>query len=156
MLTLTNIELLDKQHVCIESYELTSGETDSSLQPSQFWEICSHSNIGLGWHRDKMMKTRMTYTKPSLGQFWDPYQNGRCWPAHRELFSPFPLSYLFCFPLRPYKNPCLHRDVEVGFVTRVPHFLVMDTWMNHFPPASCFMSSVFVAASSWTWVQLQV
>ena len=48
--------------------------------------------------------------------------------------QPPPLISLFCSPLPPYENLCIHWDVEMGFETWVPHVPgCQHLKINYFP-----------------------
>ena len=148
-----------------ESQELVSEYTDPDLQASRFWEVCWSSPVEPGWHEAEMTWSRMT--KPG----W--HTPDHRWPS---------LISLFCSPLPPYKNFCLHWGVEMGLERWVPHFpgrwalwhetpifkeMGFETWVPGLPggghlnkplsftstPASWVL--VFIAPGSWPCVWLQ-
>ena len=51
-----------------------------------------------------------------------------CAGLHVENLELPPLISWFCSPLNPYKNLCLHWEVEMGFVTWAPHLPGGGLW----------------------------
>ena len=63
---------------------------------------------------------------------------------HIEKFSTTPFISMLCSPLPPYKNLCLHRDVEMGSEVWVPH---LPGGQHTFFYISCCLFSIVAAGS---------
>ena len=158
--------LVDEQHVCIRI--LGTSFKQYRLQPSVIPAPGGllTFNCGAG-----MMRSRDD-TKPGwrTPDHHLPYPNGLCSSALRELFQPPSLISFFCSPLPPCKNPCLHWEVEMGFVTWAPpssQEMDFEKWIprlpgchhlkiNHFPLHQHLpLEKAFIAAGSWNCFHLQ-
>lgn len=119
-LTLTNMWLVDKQHLCIGI--LGTHFKRYRRQPS-----------GVPALRDLLTVTSEPgWRTPDLHL---PYQNGLSSSAPRELCDPLPWETLCpASPLPPDEHLCLCREAEMRFETRVPHLPgCQHLKISHFP-----------------------
>ena len=111
----------------------------SQLQGAQLQQICWPSSVQPGWR-----EAGMTWSRDDVKQGWLRQDDARrpitclirmdCARLHVENFATPSLISLFCSPLPPYQNLCLHWEVEMSFETWVPPLPgSKHLKINHFP-----------------------
>lgn len=110
-----------------------------------------------GWNRTRVIKLGW-YTPDHHLTSFDILIRMNCAGLHGENFTIlFPWFLCSAFHLSPYKNPCLHWYVEMGFGQDSPSH-VIGTWIKYsFPPLSVLQIGLLWhhAAEPWFWLESQ-